>query len=48
MPLFEASEAAAIERSEGVVLTFGEHARALLHNGLGQHAAALAPAQSAS
>ena len=35
-------------RSEGVVLTFGEHARALLYNGLGQHAAALAPAQSAS
>jgi DNA-binding CsgD family transcriptional regulator len=46
--LFDASEAAAIARSEGVVLTFGEHARALLHNGLGQHAAALAPAQSAS
>jgi ATP/maltotriose-dependent transcriptional regulator MalT len=30
------------------VLTFGEHARALLYNGLGRHAAALAPAQSAS
>ena len=30
------------------MLTFGEHARALLYNGLGQHAAALAPAQSAS
>jgi DNA-binding CsgD family transcriptional regulator len=46
--LFEISEAAAIERGEGVVLTFGEHARALLHNGLGQHAAALTPAQQAS
>jgi DNA-binding CsgD family transcriptional regulator len=46
--LFETSEAAAVERGEGVVLTFGEHARALLHNGLGQHAAALAPAQRAS
>jgi DNA-binding CsgD family transcriptional regulator len=44
----EASEADAIARNEGVVLTFGEHARALIHNGLGRHAAALAPAQSAS
>ncbi len=48
MQVFKAAEAAAIERSEGVVLTFGEHARALLHNGLGEYAAALAPAQSAS
>jgi DNA-binding CsgD family transcriptional regulator len=48
LALFEASEAAAVERGEGVVLTFGEHARALLHNGLGRHAAALAPAQNAS
>jgi DNA-binding NarL/FixJ family response regulator len=47
LALFETSEAAAIARSEGVVLTFGEHARALLYNGLGQHEAALAPAQSA-
>jgi DNA-binding CsgD family transcriptional regulator len=31
-----------------VVLTFGEHARALLYNGLGQHAAAVLPAESAS
>ena len=38
MQVFEAGEAAAIERSEGVVLTFGEHARALLHNGLGEYA----------
>ena len=44
----EASEASASARNEGVVLTFGEHARALLYNGLGQHSAALAPAQSAS
>ena len=44
----EASEVAANARNEGVVLTFGEHARALLYNGLGQHAAAVAPAQSAS
>jgi DNA-binding CsgD family transcriptional regulator len=48
LALIEASESAATARSEGVVLTFGEHARALLHNGLGQHAAALAPAQRAS
>jgi DNA-binding CsgD family transcriptional regulator len=48
LALFEASEAAAVERGEGVVLTFGEHARALLHNGLGRHAAALAPARNAS
>jgi DNA-binding CsgD family transcriptional regulator len=46
--LFQASEAAAVERGEGVVLTFGEHARALLNNGLGKHAAALAPAKCAS
>jgi DNA-binding CsgD family transcriptional regulator len=44
----EAGETAAIARNEGVVLTFGEHARALLYNGLGQHAAAIAPAESAS
>jgi DNA-binding NarL/FixJ family response regulator len=47
LPLFEAVEGAAVARGEGVVLTFGEHARALLHNGLGQHAAALAPASQA-
>lgn len=46
--LIEASEAEAIARGEGVILTFGEHARALLHNGLGDYEAALAPAQSAS
>ena len=48
LALMETSEAAAIARGEGVVLTFGEYARAVLHNALGQHAAALAPAQSAS
>ena len=48
LALIEASEATASARNEGVVLTFGEHARALLYNGLGQHAAALAPASSAS
>ena len=46
--MIEASEVAAMERAEGVVLTFGEYARALLHNGLGQHAAALEPAHRAS
>jgi DNA-binding CsgD family transcriptional regulator len=46
--LFAESEDAAAARSEGVVSTFGEHARALLHNALGQHADALAPAQEAS
>ncbi|HEY2162325.1 MAG TPA: AAA family ATPase [Solirubrobacteraceae bacterium] len=44
----DAGELTASARNEGVVLTFAEHARALLYNGLGQHAAALAPAQSAS
>jgi len=48
LPMIEASEVVAVERAEGVVLTFGEYARALLHNGLGQHAAALEPAHRAS
>ncbi|MEA2430354.1 MAG: hypothetical protein QOI19_827 [Thermoleophilaceae bacterium] len=48
LALIEAGEAAAIARGEGVVLTFGEHARALLYNARGQHEAALAPAKSAS
>ena len=48
LAVIEAGEAAALARNEGVVLTFGEHARALLYNGLGQHAAAVAPAESAS
>src|SRR5262249_44833239 len=46
--LIEASEPAAIARGEGVVLTIGEHARAVLHNGLGHYQAVLEPAQSAS
>jgi DNA-binding CsgD family transcriptional regulator len=46
--LIEEGESAAIARGEGVMLTFGEHARAVLHNGLGHYEAALGPAQSAS
>ena len=42
--LFEATVPAAIARGgEGVVLTFSEHARAVLYNGLGRYEAALAP-----
>jgi DNA-binding CsgD family transcriptional regulator len=48
LPLIETGEATAIARGEGVVLTFGEHARALLYNASGQHEKALAPAKSAS
>ena len=48
MVLFEAAEPAAIASGgEGIVLTFAEHARAVLYNGLGRYEAALAPAQSA-
>jgi DNA-binding CsgD family transcriptional regulator len=46
--LVEACESAAIARGEGVILTFGEHSRAVLHNGLCHYQAALDPAQSAS
>jgi DNA-binding CsgD family transcriptional regulator len=46
--LFDAIETAAIARGEGVVLTFSEHARAVLYNGLGRYEAAVGPAQSAS
>lgn len=46
--LIEAGEAAAIARGEGVELTFGEHARALLYNGLGRYDDALPAAESAS
>ena len=46
--LFEAAERDANARGgEGIVLTFSEHARAVLYNGLGRYEAALAPAQSA-
>jgi DNA-binding CsgD family transcriptional regulator/tetratricopeptide (TPR) repeat protein len=44
----EAAERVAIARGgEGIVLTFVEHARAVLYNGLGRYDEALAPAQSA-
>ena len=46
--VFEATVPAAIARGEGLVVTFSEHARAVLYNGLGRWAEALAPAQSAS
>jgi DNA-binding CsgD family transcriptional regulator len=47
--LFEAAVPDAIEREgEGVLLTFTEHAQAVLYNGLGRYQAALGPAQSAS
>jgi DNA-binding CsgD family transcriptional regulator len=46
--LFDATERAAIARGEGVVLTFSEHAQAVLYNGLGRYEDALGPAQSAS
>ena len=41
-------EAAASDRGEGVMLTVGEHARALLYNGLGRYEAARTTAESAS
>jgi DNA-binding CsgD family transcriptional regulator len=46
--LVEAGDAAARASGEGVLITFGEHARALLYNGLGRYDAALPPAESAS
>jgi DNA-binding CsgD family transcriptional regulator len=48
LALFEAAERDANARGgEGIVLTFSEHARAVLYNGLGRYEAALAPARSA-
>jgi DNA-binding CsgD family transcriptional regulator len=41
-------EAAASDRGEGVMITVGEHARALLDNGLGRYDAARATAESGS
>ena len=41
-------EAAASDRGEGVMLTVGEHARALLNNGLGRYDAARTTAESGS
>ena len=46
--LIEALEREAPARGDGAVLTAGEAARALLHNGLGQYEMALAAAQQAS
>jgi DNA-binding CsgD family transcriptional regulator len=46
--LVEASEGPATARGEGVVVTFGEHALALLNNGVGRYKAALPAAASAS
>jgi DNA-binding NarL/FixJ family response regulator len=45
--VIEADDRAARARGEGVVLTFGEHARAVLHNGLGHYEAALVSAENA-
>ena len=44
----ETIEPLATERGDGMMLTFGEHARALAHNGAGQYEAALPDAESAS
>ena len=46
--LVEAAQPVSLARGEGGVLTFGDYALALLYNGLGRHAAALAPAESGS
>jgi DNA-binding CsgD family transcriptional regulator len=46
--LIDEVERDAIARGQGLVLTFGEHARAVLHNGLGHYATALEHAQRAS
>ncbi len=48
LALFTAAETASNARGgEGIVLTFAEHARAVLYNGLGRYEAALSPACSA-
>jgi ATP/maltotriose-dependent transcriptional regulator MalT len=46
--LIDEAEQNAITRGEGFVLTFAEHARAVLYNGLGQYTAALENAQRES
>ncbi len=46
--LIDEVEREATARGQGFVLTFAEHARAVLYNGLGQYAAALENAQRAS
>jgi DNA-binding CsgD family transcriptional regulator len=48
LALFDAAEPPAIARAEGVVLTFIEHARAVLCNGLGRYEEARVAAESAS
>jgi DNA-binding CsgD family transcriptional regulator len=45
--LAEVATAQATARNEGIVLTLGEHARAVLNNGLSRYEVALAAAQSA-
>jgi DNA-binding CsgD family transcriptional regulator len=46
--LADAAEAEATTRGEGTVLTYAEHSRAILYNGLGRYESALPAAQSAS
>ncbi|MGA8722471.1 MAG: AAA family ATPase [Solirubrobacteraceae bacterium] len=46
--LIDEAERDAIARGQGLVLTFGEHARAVLYNGLGLYRSALGHAQRAS
>jgi DNA-binding CsgD family transcriptional regulator len=46
--VIETIEPLATERGDGMILTFGEHARALAHNGAGRYEAALPDAESAS
>jgi DNA-binding CsgD family transcriptional regulator len=46
--LAEAAEAEATSRGEGAVLTYTEHSRAILYNGLGRYDSALPMAESAA
>jgi DNA-binding CsgD family transcriptional regulator len=46
--VLDAIERDAVDRGEGHVLTYAEHARAVLYNGLGRHDAAMPPAESAA
>jgi DNA-binding CsgD family transcriptional regulator len=48
VPLLDTIDAAAVTRGEGYILTFSDHARSVLYNGLGRYDAALSPAQSAA
>ena len=47
LALFDETGPAATARGEGIVLSFSEHAQAVLYNALGRYDAALVPAQSA-